>query len=333
MDHGVRHPPRFYSFQHKPVGNHGCRRDPFRIDPIAQDSLGGGGVRYYQAEHESAYREIERLGYTQWNDLFDQSGEWTYDHFQNRAFLERILPQLDLPEASRALEYGCGTGPAACFLAARGFQVDAIDLIPEAITLARRMAEERGVRVAFNVADVCDLPAVPDDYAAGRDPLAHPRPGALPPKVITGVGSYDLVLDSYCLQSIVTDQDRHAVFAAVRARLKPSGYYVISTALRGPGRKTEPGFHYAESTGIYYREVPAGSVGDQVVELGGRWYVPHRRHLSADALRDELVSEGFQVLSLEGSDAADVVCIPNNQWCGIPDELGSGIPDEQVGAQ
>jgi 2-polyprenyl-3-methyl-5-hydroxy-6-metoxy-1,4-benzoquinol methylase len=253
-------------------------------------------VRYYQQEHESAYQEIQRLGHTQWNDLFDPAGTWTYDDFQNRAFLERVLlpaaardvrpvhPQLGLGAASRVLEYGCGTGPAACWLAAQGFQVDAIDLIPEAIELARKLADHRGVQVAFAVADICASPAT------------------------TAAGPYDLVLDSYCLQSIVTDEDRRAVFSAVRARLKPSGYYVISTALRGPDRTTEPGFHYDESSGIYYREVPAGSVEDQVVELGGRWFVPHRRHLSADALRDELTSEGFQVLSLEGSEAADVVC-------------------------
>jgi hypothetical protein len=36
-------------------------------------------VRYYQPEHESAYREIERRGHTQWNDLFNP-GEWTYDN-------------------------------------------------------------------------------------------------------------------------------------------------------------------------------------------------------------------------------------------------------------
>ncbi len=244
------------------------------------------GVRYYQEEHEAAYRKIEQLGYTQWNDLFDQSGAWTFDSFQNRTFLERVIPRLDLPAASATsvLEYGCGTGPAACFLAARGFHVDAIDLIPEAITLARRMAKERGVRVAFSVADICAL---------ASEPVTK---------------RYDLVLDSYCLQSIVTDQDRGAVFSAVRARLKPSGYYVISTALHGPGRNDEPGFSYDALTGIYYREVPAGSVADHVVEIDGRWYIPHRRHLSADALRDELVSAGFHVLNLERSDSADVVC-------------------------
>ena len=245
-------------------------------------------VRYYQEEHESAYRQIEQLGYTQWNDLFDRSGAWTYDDFQNRTFLERVIPRLDLPAASTpsVLEYGCGTGPAACFLAARGFQVDAIDLIPEAISLARKMANERGVRVAFGVEDVCTL---------ASEPVTK---------------RYDLVLDSFCLQSIVTDQDRGAVFSAVRARLKPNGYYVISTALHVPGRKDEPGFYYDASTGIYYREVPAGSVADDVVEIDGRWYLPYRRHLSADALLDELGSAGFDVLSLESSDTGDVVCCP-----------------------
>jgi SAM-dependent methyltransferase len=189
-------------------------------------------VRYYHAEHEAAYRQIRQLRYTQWNDLFDPSGPWTFDNFQNRAFLELALSQLNLPPAAETdvLEYGCGTGPAACFLAARGYRVDAIDLIPEAIAIAQQLARDRGVRVAFGVGDVCDLPV-------------ESRPKR-----------YDLVLDSYCLQSIVTDDDRQGVFAAVRARLKPNGYYLISTAIHEPGRVDEPGFCYDSTTGIHYRE-------------------------------------------------------------------------------
>jgi len=243
-------------------------------------------VRYFQAEHASAYRKIEQLGLTQWNDLFDESRAWTYDDFQNRAFLERVLPQLDLPapSAPSVFEYGCGTGPAACYLAARGFQVDAIDLIPEAIALARRMASEREVRVAFEVADICALAADP------------------------GSTRYDIVLDSYCLQSIVTDRDRAALFSAVRARLKRRGYYLISTALYDPGRSYGSGYVYDRATGVAYREVPAGSVIDQGVEIDGRWHVPHRRHLHPDALREELGTAGFEVLSLEHAGSADVVC-------------------------
>lgn len=241
---------------------------------------------YYQEEHETAYRRIGQLGYTQWNDLFDQNQQWTFDRFQNRGFLEGIIPELDLPQAAEVsvFEYGCGTGPAACFLAARGFQVEAIDLIPEAIAIAERMANARNLQIAFSVGDICALADQPSTT------------------------QYNLVLDSYVLQSIVTDQDRRAVFAAVRARLKPHGYYVVSTALRDPGRADGPGFFYDTSSGMYHREVPVGSVTGQVVKIDGRWYVPCRRHLSADALRDELAAEGFDVLNLNGPDPGDVVC-------------------------
>lgn len=240
-------------------------------------------MRYYHEEHTSAYRAIEERGYTQWNDLFDDT--WTYDHFQNRAFLERILLQLDLPEPSgtSVLEYGCGTGPAACFLAGLGFQVDAVDLIPEAIAIGQRMATQRGVHVTFGVADICDLASAPV--------MKH----------------YDVVLDSYCLQSIVTDEDRHAVFAAVRTRLRPDGYYLISTALYELAR-VYAHETYDASTGICYREAPAGADPEQMVEIDGRPHIPHRRHLPADALRDELAGAGFDVLDLADPEAGNVVC-------------------------
>jgi SAM-dependent methyltransferase len=205
------------------------------------------------------------------------------------------MPRLDLPSATSlaVFEYGCGTGPAACYLAARGCQVDAIDLIPEAIAIARKMAGARGVHVNFSVADICDL---------AREPATR---------------QYDLVLDSYCLQSIVTDEDRAAVFAAVRARLKPEGYYVVSTALRGPGREEEPGFRYDPSTGIYYREVPDGTDADHLVQFDHRCYIPHRRHLTRDALLNELSGAGFDVTDLCRSDPGDVVCRPCPAWQGF----------------
>jgi cyclopropane fatty-acyl-phospholipid synthase-like methyltransferase len=85
-------------------------------------------VRYYYAEHQAAYRRLEREGLTQWNDLFEDDRTGDFDAFPNRAFLERALTRLGLTTGD-VLEYGCGTGAAACFLAARGFRVDAIDLI------------------------------------------------------------------------------------------------------------------------------------------------------------------------------------------------------------
>lgn len=229
-------------------------------------------MKYYFAEHEAAYQRLQEAGLTQWSDLFGETAE--FEAFPNRAFLEQAFAQLDLPAPGEVdvLEYGCGTGPAACFLAARGFQVDAFDLIPQAIALARQFAQERGLEVRFGVQDVCALA----DEPVGKQ--------------------YDVIIDSYCLQSIVTDSDRARVFAAVRARLKDSGYYLISTAMYEPDRVYGPGFRYDAATGVCYQEVP------------GLRSQPYRRHLRPAALRAELERAGFRVLSQHGAAKGDVVC-------------------------
>ncbi|NUS00781.1 MAG: class I SAM-dependent methyltransferase [Kribbellaceae bacterium] len=229
-------------------------------------------MRYYYAEHQAAYRQLMAEGLTQWNDLFGES--WTYDNFPNRAFLESVLDRF--PAGGDVLEYGCGTAPAACFLAERGFRVHAIDLIPEAIELARGFARERALDVSFEVQDVC----------------------ALPP----GSRQYDVVLDSYCLQSIVTDADRALVLRAVRERLK--GYYVLSTAVYDPERVYGDGFRYDDRTGICYAET-AGLTED-AVRLDGTWYLPHRRHLRPDALRAELERAGLHVIEQDGGNVIAV---------------------------
>jgi hypothetical protein len=37
-----------------------------------------------------------------------------------------------------------------------------------------------------------------------------------------------------------------------------------------PGRNDEPGFYYDASTRIYYREIPAGTVADDAVQIDRR---------------------------------------------------------------
>lgn len=57
----------------------------------------------------------------------------------------------------RILDAGCGTGALAVELAARGFDVTAIDFAERAIERARARASERGVRVEFLVASALEL--------------------------------------------------------------------------------------------------------------------------------------------------------------------------------
>ena len=98
----------------------------------------------------------------------------------------------------RALEYGCGTGPGACFLACNGYDVEGIDQDATAIKLACQQAETRQLDIRFSVRDICELTC------------AHPR--------------YDLIVDSYCLQSIVLDRDRQRLFEVVKSQLLPGGF-------------------------------------------------------------------------------------------------------------
>ena len=242
-------------------------------------------ARYYRPEHEDAYRRIEREGKASWDELHGGTG---FDDFSSRAFLEQVLPTLGLdPERTEVLEYGCGTGPGACFLAARGFRVDAVDLVPRAIRLARRFAAERGLTIDFRVQDVCALADVPPTR------------------------QYDLIVDSYCLQSIVTDADRSRLFAAVRARLKPGGRYLISTAMHDPDRSYD-GALYDQATGVVLDTLDGAAArhrrAEGAVRVGGRWYLPHRRHLTPAALRAELERNGFRVLRPGGRLGGDVVC-------------------------
>ncbi|MDQ2049179.1 class I SAM-dependent methyltransferase [Natronolimnohabitans sp. A-GB9] len=74
--------------------------------------------------------------------------------------LERRLSTL--PDG-KALDIATGTGRNALFLAANGYDVDAIDVSDVAIETARERAAERGVDVNWHRADLADV-----DLAAGE---------------------------------------------------------------------------------------------------------------------------------------------------------------------
>jgi SAM-dependent methyltransferase len=70
----------------------------------------------------------------------------------------------------RLLEIGSGTGTNAIWLAARGFEVQGIDLSPRAIEQANTKRESAGVTVGFSVLDflVGELPGAPFDWVFDR---------------------------------------------------------------------------------------------------------------------------------------------------------------------
>ena len=68
------------------------------------------------------------------------------------------LSQFPIPEGSKILDAGCGTGRTACYLAKQGHDVTGIDLLPAMVAKARRRACEEQVEVRFVQGDICALP-------------------------------------------------------------------------------------------------------------------------------------------------------------------------------
>jgi SAM-dependent methyltransferase len=70
---------------------------------------------------------------------------------------------------STVLDFGCGTGTNAIELARRGFRVTAVDIVDQAIQIARDNALAAAVQVDFRVADALrDNPGGPYDILFDR---------------------------------------------------------------------------------------------------------------------------------------------------------------------
>jgi len=267
-------------------------------------------LRYYYPEHIQGYARVKREGKSAWAEIHGQEG---FDNFSSRGFLEAILPRLrfSVPQPT-ALEYGCGTGPGACFLAEHGFRVDAIDLVPTAIDMAKQIAAGRGLDIHFEVGDVCELPL------DGRQ--------------------YDLIVDSYCLQCIVFDTERERLFSAVRSRLRPDGYYLISTAVLDQEHEEMIGQRTTRdpSTGVVYNEYGSGLINvkngivlrpfeaelddyPDALTIAGQSYLPHRRHLRPSVLAAELEATGFAVMYRDKRHAGSMACTSKSESPNAPD--------------
>ncbi|MFB7863794.1 class I SAM-dependent methyltransferase [Streptomyces sp. NPDC056069] len=133
---------------------------------------------------------------------------------------ENLVDHLDrglLPTGGRALDLGCGPGRNALHLAARGFDVDAVDLSPGALEWARERAREAGlenIRFLRGDAFAMDLGTDGDAEAGGRP--------------------YDLIYDSGCFHHL--PPHRRVTYLAFLARhLAPGGHFALTCFAAGPG--------------------------------------------------------------------------------------------------
>lgn len=142
-----------------------------------------------------------------------------------------------------ALDLGCGEGRNAVWLAARGWDVVAVDFSAVALDKGRRVAERAGVHVRWVCADVlAPLPGT-------TGPDAAPGDGADSARVGAGVGAgqrlptaYDVVLLAY-LQ--LPAEQRRAAHERAAAALAPGGTLLVvahdrSNLTEGVGGPPDP---------------------------------------------------------------------------------------------
>ncbi|MDJ1006487.1 MAG: methyltransferase domain-containing protein [Paracoccaceae bacterium] len=141
---------------------------------------------------------------------------WFWDRIARR-YARTPVPDADVYErklastrarltpVSRVLELGCGTGTTAVKHAPHCARIDAVDVSPAMIEIARGRARGAGVEnISFNVGTVEDFTAPPE--------------------------SYDMVMMHSLLHLL--DDPRTAIEKAARL-LKPGGWLVSSTTATG----------------------------------------------------------------------------------------------------
>ena len=173
------------------------------------------GLRWYQL----VYRLLYRVGLVFW---------------QRNTPPAELMAQVEgssALQAGRALELGCGTGTDTIYLATHGWGVTAVDMVPKALTTARRKASAAGVAPRFIEGDVTRLSDL-------------------------GVGDgYDLVLDFGCFHTLPEDR-RPAYVAGVSAAAAPGATMLLYGFKRPPKAAPIHGGVTAEE--VQARFCPAG---------------------------------------------------------------------------
>ena len=149
----------------------------------------------------------------------------------------------------RALDLGSGYGRAAIFMAKLGWQVDAIEFIPDAAANAAVRAREAGVSPRFHIASVLDL-----EFLSG---------------------GFDLALDVGCGHNLGEDGLVNYC-ELLRSLIRTGGFFLIFARIRSENTEEENGpsgirVDHLISTFSHGFELVWQSMGETEVEDGPPW--------------------------------------------------------------
>lgn len=220
-------------------------------------------MKYYEM-HNEAYKQLADKDYISWGRKKDISEILEHEMITElKKYIHKYFPN---PNGMRALDLGTGTGVTAFFLETLGFEVDAIDVAPKAIEMAKANAEKLNSKVNFMVGDLTE------------QKFSH---------------QYDFIMDSCCLHCICTDEDRDNYYKLVRNSLKNDGVFYLFTMAMGEDMSFFTDEKHLLLKGTYlYSEGPDRWDMDWQ-EIDGRKVFVHRRILSDEEINTEIKKHGF----------------------------------------
>jgi SAM-dependent methyltransferase len=216
-----------------------------------------------------------------------------------------IVKALELRQGHRVVDLGCGPGLYASRLAERGITVTGVDLSPRSIEMARNMAREHGLDIAYRCQDYLDL---------------------------TDESSFDaafLIYGDYCP---LAPEKRARLLGNVHRALKAGGQFVLDVTTRRHRQQhltrnawyaMESGFwrptpHLVLEQGFDYPEQSIYLDQYIVIEASGKLSVYRNwfHDYTPATLKPELEAGGFAVLSLWG-DLMGTPYTPDSEWIGV----------------
>ena len=99
-----------------------------------------------------------------WKDVYSQDTLDGAMYRQRRDGVLGYVDSLQLPVGALALEVGCGAGLTSIGLARLGFQVNAVDAVPEMVRMTQEAARAQGVPIQVMVGDVQALEFPPSIF-------------------------------------------------------------------------------------------------------------------------------------------------------------------------
>lgn len=110
----------------------------------------------------------------------------------------------------RVLDVGCGRGRNSFFFAQKGFQVDAMDFVPELLREIQKVSEKENNQIQTHCQSVTDGWPFPDQV-------------------------FDVVIDIFCYKHQTDKQKQQFYRKELFRTLKKNGYYLISLAAEDDG--------------------------------------------------------------------------------------------------